>query len=238
MDLKETDTLGVNVATHWYYRSKAEAMLRLIDNFTPSKILDVGAGSGFFSRQLLSRSSAEEAWCVDTNYAHDSDSVEFGKSIHFRRSVDSVSADLVLMMDVLEHVDDDVGLLGHYVQKAPQGSRFLISVPAFQFLWSDHDIFLEHKRRYTLDQLESVVKSANLTVKDGTYYFGLVFPLVAVMRLAQRLRRHRDITPQSQLSSHHPLISSTLAALCHLELPLMGFNRFAGLTAFCLAEKQ
>jgi SAM-dependent methyltransferase len=198
--------------------------------------LDVGAGSGFFSKHLLAHSSAEEAWCVDTSYDNDSDTIEMEKQLHFRRSIESVDADLVLLMDVLEHVDDDVGLLKEYVKKVPHGSRFLISVPAFQFLWSGHDIFLDHKRRYTLHQLEDVVASAGLRVKHGSYYFGMVLPLATSIRLAHKWLRNGERSARSQLTRHHPFVNITLATLCQTELPFMRFNRFAGLTVFCLAE--
>lgn len=102
MDLKETDILGDKIATHWYYSSKAKAMTHLIGKTGISTILDVGAGSGFFSHYLLSHTTAKEAWCVDISYDSDSDVVVDGKSVHFRRSIDSVNADLVLLMDVLE----------------------------------------------------------------------------------------------------------------------------------------
>ena len=185
MDLKEIDILGSDIEGHWYYHSKARAMMRLLEGSTPSKILDVGAGSGFFSRHLLKHSAAEEAWCVDISYDTDFDSYEAGKAVYFRRSIGSLKADLVLLMDVLEHVDDDVGLLKNYKNKVPRNSRFLISVPAFQFLWSGHDDFLDHKRRYTLDQLEKVVRNAGLKVKHGVYYFGMIFPIAATLRLVR-----------------------------------------------------
>jgi SAM-dependent methyltransferase len=236
MDLKETDILGKDIVDHWYYHSKAKAMMRLLDTSMPSTILDVGAGSGFFSRYLLTHSTAVTAWCVDISYAKESDSDESGKQVHFRRSIDSVDAGLVILMDVLEHVDDDVGLLNEYVNKVPRGSRFLISVPAFQFLWSGHDDFLEHKRRYTLHQLEDVVTSAGLKVKQGVYYFGMVFPIAATIRLAQKCSGNVGRTASSQLTRHHPIVNSTFTALCRAELPIMTFNRLAGLTVFCLAE--
>lgn len=238
MDLKETDILGDSISQHWYYRSKAKAMNRLLGKAQPSTILDVGAGSGFFSRHLLANSSARDAWCVDISYDNDSDALEAGKPVHFRRSIEHIDADLVLLMDVLEHVDDDVGLLDHYANKVPRGARFLISVPAFQFLWSDHDVFLEHKRRYQLKQIEDVTRRAGLTVVRGAYFFGGVFPIAATMRLSARSSTSSNMPVRSQLSKHHPLVNSALAAMCSLELPLMRFNRVAGLTAFCLAEKR
>lgn len=239
MDLKETDILGKNIGRHWYYKSKANAMMRLLSGASPSVILDIGAGSGFFSRKLLSETGAKEAWCVDISYENDSDATETGKSIHFRKLIDEVNADLVLLMDVLEHVDDDVDLLKGYVNKVPSGARFLVSVPAFQFLWSGHDVFLEHKRRYRLNQMEDVVRQAGLTVKHGAYYFGAVFPIAVAIRIVSNLlqRGRGRYQAQSQLSQHHPFVNGTLAAMSSAELPIFFRNRFAGLTVFVIAEK-
>jgi len=174
---------------------------------------------------------------VDIGYDNDSDAVESGKKIHFRRSIERIDADLVLFMDVLEHVDDDIGFLNGYVEKMPQGARFLISVPAFQFLWSAHDVFLEHKRRYQLHQIEDVACHAGLVIVKGIYYFGAVFPIAAAIRLFSWKLTNGKAPIHSQLSRHHSLVNSTLAGLCRLELPLMRFNRAVGLSAFCLAEK-
>jgi SAM-dependent methyltransferase len=236
MDLKESGVLGDRAQGHWYYRSKARAMARLLGGRAPRAVLDVGAGSGFFSRYLLRHTGAAQAWCVDTGYDADSDRLEAGKPIHFRRSVAAVDTDVVLLMDVLEHVDDDVALLREYAGKVPSGSRFLVTVPAFRFLWSGHDDFLGHKRRYTLGQLETTVRSAGLQVERGGYYFGIVFPLAAALRLVRRLVP--DGRPaHSDLRVHPPMVNWLLAGLCAMELPLMRFNRAAGLTAYCLAGK-
>jgi len=238
MDLKETDILGDAISEHWYYRSKAKALTSLLGNQSASSILDVGAGSGFFSRYLLANSLASTATCVDISYPTEYDDQEAGKPIYFRRSIEKNHADVVLLMDVLEHVDDDVGLLAHYVEKAPVGARFVMSVPAFEFLWSGHDVFLEHKRRYQINQLEAVAKNAGLTVSKSGYYFGAVFPIAAVMRLLKRQSAGDQTPAQSDLSSHHPLVNAVLSAVCALEVPLMKFNRLAGLTVFCVAEKR
>lgn len=237
MDLKETSILGTEISNHWYYRSKAKAMIRLLADRPPSIILDVGAGSGFFARKILSDSSAKEAWCVDIGYGEDSDTFEQEKPIYFRRSVDMLKADVVLLMDILEHLDDDIGLLRDYMLKVPYGARFLISVPAFQFLWSGHDVFLEHRRRYRLNQIEDVVRQAGLTVKHSCYYFGAVFPIAASIRLVRKWLHIGNQQPRSQLSRHSALVNGILAAMSNTELPFLTHNRMVGLTAFCVAEK-
>jgi SAM-dependent methyltransferase len=239
MDLKETDILGPAVGKHWYYRAKAQALARMLAGLTPSRILDVGAGSGFFSRYLLEHGTAHEAWCVDISYQADTDDSVAGKPVYRRRNVGALPCDLVLLMDVLEHVDDDLALLREQVEKVPSGAVVLISVPAFRWLWSSHDDFLGHKRRYTLDQVESLVARAGLECERAAYFFGLVLPLAALTRLPERARKiwGNAGPPASHLRVHAPLVNTALLLASQGELPWMRWNRVAGLTVFCLARK-
>src|SRR4051812_46399607 len=233
MDLKEEDILGADIGRHWYYRSKAAALRRMVGGLGPRRILDIGAGSGFFSRHLLAEAGAQSALCVDIGYPNDRDDNQGGKPVLFRRDTGPTDCDLVLMMDVLEHVDDDRGLVRHYAAKVPSGAHFLVTVPAFRFLWSGHDVFLEHKRRYRLPEIEAAMREAGLHVVRGAYYFGLVFPLAAAVRLAARNAGE----PKSSLARHGALTNGLLAAVCAAELPLFRLNRLAGLSAFVLARK-
>ena len=164
MDLKEEDILGADIGRHWYYRAKAAALRRAVGSLRPTRILDVGAGSGFFSRHLLAETAARSALCVDIGYPSERDDSVAGKPVLYRRDIGPTDCDLVLMMDVLEHVDDDRGLLRHYAAKVPSGAHFLVTVPAFRFLWSGHDVFLEHKRRYRLAEIEAAMRDAGLKV--------------------------------------------------------------------------
>jgi SAM-dependent methyltransferase len=225
MDLKEEDILGADIGRHWYYRAKAAALRRAVGDLSPRRILDVGAGSGFFSRHLLAETGAQSALCVDIGYPSERDDSVAGKPVLYRRDTGPTDCDLVLMMDVLEHVDDDRGLLRHYAAK--------VTVPAFRLLWSGHDVFLEHKRRYRLDEIEAAMREAGLQVVRGSYYFGFVFPLAAAVRLVER----NTIEPRSSLKKHGALTNGILGAVCAAELPLFPFNRLAGLSAFVLAKK-
>ena len=67
----------------------------------------------------------------------------------------------IVLSDVIEHVDDDVGALRVAARLAAPGSRLVITVPAFQFLWSRHDETFEHRRRYSARQLLQVVRAAD-----------------------------------------------------------------------------
>jgi hypothetical protein len=236
MDIKEQDILGDTIGKHWYYRAKAAAMGQMLAGRPPRKILDVGAGSGFFSRYLLDH-GADSALCVDPFYEDEHAETHHGKTIGFTRQTGPADADTVLMMDVLEHVDDDAGLLRYYAGLVPNDTQFLITVPAFQALWSGHDVFLDHKRRYTLEQLEETIRAAGLYPVLGCYYYGLTLPIAAVRRLAGRLGGN-SMAAKSELQRHGWLVNSLLGAACTVERQFFKWNRIAGLSVMCLARRR
>lgn len=242
MDLKEAALLGDQVDRHWYYRAKLAALLSATRTLPATSLLDVGAGIGFFARAMLAHGRANTATCIDPLYPTEHDETVNGAPLRFRRTLDEpgAAANLVLMMDVLEHVPDDVALVQEYADQLAPGTRFIVTVPAFQWLWSGHDVFLEHYRRYRLPQLEAVLAKAGLRVELGAYYYGAVLPAAAAMRLAHRLAHrfgHRNAEPRSDMRPLHPALNTLLLAACRAELPLMRANRLGGLTVFARAVK-
>lgn len=186
----------------------------------------------------MSSTIATEALCVDTSYSEERDEIANGKIIKYRKSISTTNADIVLMMDVLEHVDDDVNLLREYVEKVPVGTYFLITVPAFSFLWSGHDVYLDHKRRYTLNEIKSVIKKTNLEIEYGTYFFGLVFPIAAILRLFDRSPINQALSSRSHLKNHNFFVNKLLLLICTIDrLLIFPANKLAGLSVFCLAKK-
>ncbi|MHA7872465.1 MAG: class I SAM-dependent methyltransferase [Hyphococcus sp.] len=237
MDLKEEKLIAGDASAHWYYIAKGRAIKSILGRKPIDKLLDVGAGSGVFSKMLVDQNRAGHAICVDPGYEDEFVGARRTDRIDYVRSVETVDADTVLMIDVIEHVEDDVALLRDYAGRASDGTRFLISVPAFQFLWSSHDEFLEHKRRYTLASLRAAVTAAGLVPLEARYFFGLIFPAAAAMRLSEK-RKQVDAL-RSQLKPAPDWLNASLVAIHDLErLALFPFNRLAGVTAFCLAEKR
>lgn len=235
MDLKEEHLLGASVATHWYYRAKLAALLATTRGVA-GEVLDVGAGSGFFSRALLAGTGASGSTCVDPGYPTDSDERVAGKPLRFRRTVAASDATLVLMMDVIEHVEDDRALVAEYVAKVASGTRFVITVPAFMWLWSGHDVFLEHYRRYTVAQAEGVLRDAGLRIDHGHYFYGAVLPLVAGVRLAKRLTAGRE-PPASDMKVYGSVTNGLLYGVSRAEAAVMRVNRLGGTTVFVSAVK-
>ena len=230
MDVKEEALLGGTAGEHWYYRSKQLALDSLVRGVPFTRILDIGAGSAIFSKHLLEQGGAS-AICVDPAYPAESSDSWCGKPVQFVREVRPCAADLVLLMDVLEHVEDDVGLIRSSMKGAAPGATAVISVPAFPSLFSAHDRFLDHKRRYTMRSLEEVVSAAGLKVLSARYFFAMILPLVAMFRVLERRG-----PPRSSLMPHSRPVNDALTLAHRIELPLFRFNRMGGLSVFCLAR--
>jgi SAM-dependent methyltransferase len=96
------------------------------------------------------------------------------------------SLDAVTALDVIEHLDDDRGVVSELARVLRPGGVAVATVPAFQRLWSPHDEALGHKRRYRLEAFERLFTEAGLSVTRLSYYNTLLFPPIALMRLARR----------------------------------------------------
>ena len=239
MDLKEEEAIGGDPAAHWYYIAKGRAIRSLIGARRGGALLDVGAGSGVFARMLTDAGVASSAICVDPNYTDAFLAGQEGGAVRHVRAVTENPAPLVLMIDVIEHVDDDAGLIRAYADMSAPGTRFLVSVPAFNFLWSSHDEFLEHRRRYTLASLEAAVRAAGLEPLKRRYFFGLLFPAVAASRIVGGALGGADKAKASALKPAPGWLNAMLVAIHDVERALVfPANRIAGVTAFCLAEKR
>ncbi|MEL6829784.1 MAG: class I SAM-dependent methyltransferase [Pseudomonadota bacterium] len=239
MDVKEEDILGDAVADHWYYRAKTAAMLRVLGKSTYPTVFDVGAGSGVFSKALLADGRAEEAFCIDPAYPEDRKTYHEGRGLNFLRSPPSAKADLVLMMDVLEHVEDDDALLATYVDQLKPGGKVFVTVPAFQSLWSGHDVFLEHYRRYRRTEVDDLLGRAGLKVRFSCYFYGSLFPIAYLKRSFDRMRLDQGaVEPKSDLSLAPKPLNELLVYFHLAELAVMfPWNKFAGLSVVCLGEK-
>lgn len=226
MDIKEEAILGPAADRHWYYRAKAAALEAMLPPRFNRRVMDIGAGSGFFSRHLAKRGLIEEALCIDPGYDHERDERLGGAAIRFRREPEPMDAGVALFMDVLEHVPDDAGLLAAYRAYLRPDAQVIVTVPAFQFLWSGHDAFLGHHRRYTRRRLNETIARADYRLVDSFYYYGLVLPVAAASRLLSPSRMEE----KSAVRAHGTATNAILYAASAAERPLMRLNKLAGLT--------
>ncbi len=240
MDLKEEEILGNKINEHWYYVSKGRAMRDFLGDIKVDEVLDVGAGSGVFSRQLLDHDIAKSSICVDSNYKEEHEELHNGKKVKFVKSIDKTTQNLILMMDVLEHVEDDVALIKQYSDSMPKGGKILITVPAFQFMWSGNDVFLDRFRRYTIKQIEKSIKDAGLKPVKSRYFFASLFPVVAIIRLIKNTLLNRGkIEGKSELKLYSENMNNTLISIHDIERKsIFSSNKSFGLSVFCLCVKE
>jgi SAM-dependent methyltransferase len=193
------------------------------------RVLDVGCGTGYTLTRLPSWAEG-----VGLDRSADALSLAARRGLGGRLVRGDVgwlpfgdgSFDAVLALDVLEHLDDDRGAAREIARVLRPGGCAVVTVPAFQFLWSAHDEALSHVRRYRRPQIVKVLQSAGLEVERSSYYNFWLFPLIAGVRFLQRLRPSREGT--TDVSVPPAAINRILAALLaserhlvrHLSLPV------------------
>ena len=232
MDIKESGL--VNTDTNWYYRAKVAAVIRRLKLHPNIGLLvDVGSGSGFFGSEIAKVKSVDKKVFIDPGYSSSppnnlQNSEWFVQCPH-------IPGDIYLFIDVLEHVDDDVNLLQHYVKEASAGAIFIVSVPAFSFLWSKHDNFLEHKRRYTKGELEKIATLAGLNIVSSGYLFSSVFPLVCLVRLFNKITSDKKLS--SDMREYPYFVNLSLKLLCKLEHNYFT-NKYFGTSVILSGQKS
>jgi SAM-dependent methyltransferase len=148
----------------------------------PCAVLDVGAGDGYVARELLDALPARsEVVCVDPSYTDDDlgrFAAEARAGLSFARQAPERSFDVILLLDVIEHVPDDRAFLGDLVaRRLAPGGLVLVSVPAWQALFSAHDTAIRHYRRYSPAALRALLDAAALeTVRGGGLFHSLLAP--------------------------------------------------------------
>ena len=183
-------------SVHWWFAARRDILDHVITKFglpPTARILEAGSGTGGNLMMLSAHGSVsaiemDEAACriarektgdrVDLRRGH------FPENIPFKGE----TFDLIAMFDVLEHVEQDVETLAALRSLLASDGRMLITVPAYQWMWSAHDVFLHHKRRYTAKRLRKTLTDAGLRVERVSYFNMWLLPLAALARLMDRLR--------------------------------------------------
>ena len=228
MDLLEGDI--VNPISHWYYRHKFWFIEKSFLANAPfgSRLVDIGAGSALFSRELLRLGKIESVVAVDTGYEQEFDDIE--SRISFRKSTKYEDFSHFLLTDVLEHIEGDKVFLTEIVKEANPGSRFIVTVPAHMCLWSTHDVYLKHFRRYKKSELRTLLSSSGLEITSIRYIYSTVFLLAYIRR---KLNGSKEL--RSQLTPNGAAISILLTLML---IPDRWISRLPfGVSIFAIASK-
>jgi SAM-dependent methyltransferase len=177
---------------HWWFLARRRIVGSVISRLGPEAgwaILDAGCGTGgnlpmlaTFGRVVGAEHDPAAAAIATARGAADVVAGSLPDAMPFEAG----RFDLVTMLDVLEHIDDDQASLGTVRSLLRPGGHLVLTVPAFPFLWGTHDREHHHKRRYLAPQLKARLEAAGLRVRWVSYYNTLLFPPVALVRLVRK----------------------------------------------------
>ncbi|MFC0627686.1 class I SAM-dependent methyltransferase [Kribbella deserti] len=187
---------------HWWYRERRALLARELEllsrqGIRPGKALDIGAAGGGNTRVLRGRGWSATA----LEYGAEGAEVAHERGIPVVRA-DAVtlpfadgSLDLVTAFDVLEHIVDDKSAANEIVRVLKPGGHALIAVPCDMDLWSEHDVAVDHVRRYERDELIDLLTSAGLVLDDVRSWNVLLRPVAAWRRRRSTGSDLTDLSP-------------------------------------------
>ncbi len=144
--------------------------------------------------------------------------------------------DVILALDVLEHIEEDQRSIEAIKNLLVKDGIVLITVPAFMFLWSSHDILNHHKRRYTLKELENKLKSAGFKIERISYFNSILFLPILLYRVFGRLM-NKVRSFDAKMPS--PALNHILAGIFQLETFILRFlNLPFGVSIIAIARKK
>lgn len=204
MELEAYEGLYRLEDSHWWFRGRRTVIAALFGRAElPSspRLLDAGCGTG---RNLLELGRLGDAVGVDVSpeaidFCHKRGLREVQLASLTALPFEAASFDAILVADVLEHVEDDLGALRELRRVSADDAVLVATVPAYEWLWSQHDVFNHHFRRYTRPMLVERVRAAGWEPKLATYFNSVLLPPIAAVRklgrLIERERPDLELTP-------------------------------------------
>lgn len=232
---------------HWWFRVRAALIRERISlSVTPAgnrRILNVGAATGgstewlqAFGKTISQESDPDTAAFLKQRFGSD----VMGGSFE-SLPVEANSFDLLCAFDVLEHTDNDENCIQEAWRILKSGGDLVLTVPAYMFLWSSHDVVNHHKRRYTLGKLHEKLVLHNFEVRYSTYFNSLLFLPILFFRLFTRLFRRNEPDRSDfeyAASGSAGILSKVLGSIFGLEIPLLRCMRFPfGVSILVVARK-
>lgn len=227
---------------HWWHRAKRELVGYFIKTniHTPSPvILDVGCGTGknmeafgAFGRTVgLDSSKTAIEYCKKRGLA----TAVLGSAENMPFSSNKI--DIVTALDVIEHIDEHRGLL-EIARVLKPGGTLICAVPAFMWLWSEWDVALHHKKRYTKHELINAVEKAGLEVAKCSYAYSFLVLPVFIIRSIKRMWKRKNSSYDSDFNINNRLINIILLFLARLEHILIKMYHVPfGTSVLCIAKK-
>lgn len=216
---------------HWWFAGRRAVILAALRRFAPegSHLLDVGCGTGGLSVALGTHYRVE---AVDPS----EEAVAIARARGVRATAVGLDAplpsgsDVVCAFDVLEHVEDDLALAERLVRAVRPPGTVVVTVPAFEALWGPMDERAGHRRRYRRRGLEAVMTRAGVRPLHSGYFNALLFPAMALGRLAGFPRRGRELEPPPPAvnAALRAVFTAEASVAARVALPIGGSVLFVG----------
>lgn len=249
MNVEEYEKMYTLEDRYWWFQGRLAIVKSILSRYmdrAPRKghVLDVGCGTGL----VLNALRRWEPLGIDFSYLALQFSQRRGAQNLLRGDVTELpiasdSMDLILALDLMEHIEDDKRLTDEFFRVLQPGGYLMATVPAHQFLWSDHDIALHHFRRYSHPEFKRLLTNAGFEPVKYTYGISFTyFPIVA-FRLIQRAwqRSHGVQAPARPRTHLIPLprpINRLLIQILRIEAALLRrVNLPVGVSLMALCRK-
>lgn len=185
---------------HWWWRARERVVLAAIERHLKQRggnILDIGCGDGLFFESLSPYGRAEG---VEPDESLISAGSEQASRIFVQPFDEQFQPgkryQLILMLDVLEHLPDPDGALRHATSLLEPDGTLLITVPAFRSLWTQHDVLNKHFTRYTRNEFIQLASRCEVRVDECRYFYHWLFPLKLAVRAKERCLTTKLTPPQ------------------------------------------
>jgi ubiquinone/menaquinone biosynthesis C-methylase UbiE len=193
MKKAEYSRMAEREKTYWWHIGRLQIIQSYLEKGAKNKkdnsLLNIGCGTGGTIGVL------ERFGTVD-NVDISDDAIKYMKKHGYDRltKVDGIELpfkdkryDILGAFDVLEHIDDHIAALKEWRRVLKDDGAIVLTVPAYQWLWSDHDVSLHHKRRYTIKRLSEAAKQADLKIDRKSYAIVFSLPLVVTFRFLNKV---------------------------------------------------
>lgn len=228
---------------YWWFVGRRRLVRQLIASYAPARscrLLDAGCGTGGTMQRV-----------ADLGEIHGCDYSEYALQFCRQRGFTLLSAasvmalpyldtccDVVISCDVLEHLTDDVVAIREMLRLLRPGGVLILTVPAHQFLWSEHDEALRHQRRYSARELRRQLEEAGARVEKLSPVVTVAFLPILLFRLLQRLRPKAPEEPKTDLRILPPALNSMLVGVLRIENWLLRYiNLPTGTSLVAVARK-
>jgi len=226
--------------SHWWYKVRRLLVKQLLQKyaFNAEKILDIGCGTGALIKEL--QQEGKEVFGVDMSKTALNFCSAQGVKNLFQAQVTQLpfvekSFDTILMLDVLEHVEDENKAMTEIKRVLRSNGVIIIFVPCFKFLWSNQDDISKHYRRYTIPKLNILVKK-NFSIVKQSYFNFFLFPLILLARFIMNLFKIKSI-PEGKINNI--FINNIFSFIFRQELWFLNFLSFPfGVSAFLVLKNK